>query len=224
MGKEIWAAYLGQERQLCRSREKRMLLGCWCNLVKKTQYSVWYSQNLLTVVLCDPVYKVTTCLALRRKSHHQVNKICVPEYFCHPVCGVASRFCTAKPELLMSNSFLRSCWLCSRSISGYAANFASMESSGPNTFRSIKQSFFSRFRCRVISKNQYLRWLKWLSPMIKIRRCSSCRGCGSIAEFMYKQICEYYSTIGCFLIKLLVKLTIMRFYDPPSLDSPCREK
>ena len=55
MGKEIWAAYLGQERQLCRSREKSMLLGCWCNLVKKTQYSVWYSQNLLTMVLCDPV-------------------------------------------------------------------------------------------------------------------------------------------------------------------------
>ena len=161
------------------------------------------------------VYKVTTCLALRRKSHHQVNKICVPEYFCHPVCGVASRFCTAKPELLMSNSFLRSCWLCSRSISRFAANFASMESSGQNTFRSINQSFFSRFRCRVISKNLYLRWLKWLSPMIKIRRCSSCRGCGSISEFMNKQICEYYSTIGCFLITLLVKLTIMRFYDPP---------
>ena len=31
------------------------------------------------------VYKVSTCLALRRKSHLQVNKICVPEYFCHPV-------------------------------------------------------------------------------------------------------------------------------------------
>ena len=34
------------------------------------------------------VYKVsTTCLALRRKSHLQVNKICVPESFCHPVRG-----------------------------------------------------------------------------------------------------------------------------------------
>ena len=56
MGKEIWAAYSGQERQLCRSREKRKLLGCWCNLVKKTQYSVWDSQNLLTMVLCNPVH------------------------------------------------------------------------------------------------------------------------------------------------------------------------
>ena len=31
------------------------------------------------------VYKVSTCLALWRKSHLQVNKICVPKYFCHPV-------------------------------------------------------------------------------------------------------------------------------------------
>ena len=31
------------------------------------------------------VYKVSTCLALRRKSHLKVNKICVPKYFCHPV-------------------------------------------------------------------------------------------------------------------------------------------
>ena len=59
MGKEIWAAYLGLERQLCRSCEKRKLLGCWCNLVKKTQYSVRDSQNLLTLVLCDPVYTPT---------------------------------------------------------------------------------------------------------------------------------------------------------------------
>ena len=31
------------------------------------------------------VYNVSTCLALRRKSHLQVKKICVPEYLCHPV-------------------------------------------------------------------------------------------------------------------------------------------
>ena len=32
------------------------------------------------------VYKVSTCLALRHRSHIQVNKICVIEYFwlCHP--------------------------------------------------------------------------------------------------------------------------------------------
>ena len=38
---------------------------------------------LLQKELC--VYKVYTCLALRRKSHLQVHKICVPEYFCHSV-------------------------------------------------------------------------------------------------------------------------------------------
>ena len=31
------------------------------------------------------VYKVSTCLALQRKSQLEVNKMCVPEYFCHPV-------------------------------------------------------------------------------------------------------------------------------------------
>ena len=35
------------------------------------------------------VYKVSTCLAIRRKSHLQINKICVLEYFCHPVQGVS---------------------------------------------------------------------------------------------------------------------------------------
>ena len=35
------------------------------------------------------VHKVSTCLALRHKSHLQINEICVLEYFCHPVQGVS---------------------------------------------------------------------------------------------------------------------------------------
>ena len=36
------------------------------------------------------VLKVSTCLALHRKSYLEVNKICVTEYFCHPVCTCMS--------------------------------------------------------------------------------------------------------------------------------------
>ena len=39
----------------------------------------------MTLYPVSTVYKVSTCLALRRKSHLQVNQICVPEYFCYPV-------------------------------------------------------------------------------------------------------------------------------------------
>ena len=35
--------------------------------------------------VASSIYKVSTCLALRRKCHLQVNQICVPEYICHPV-------------------------------------------------------------------------------------------------------------------------------------------
>ena len=46
------------------------------------------------------VYQVSTCLSLRCKYHLQVNKICVPEYFFHPVqggpSGCAPRFVDSK--------------------------------------------------------------------------------------------------------------------------------
>ena len=56
MGKEIWAAALRQVRQLCRSRQKRKVLGSWCDLLKETEYFLLDSQNLLTLVMCYPVH------------------------------------------------------------------------------------------------------------------------------------------------------------------------
>ena len=44
-----------------------------------------YSGTQIMLTSKWELHLVCTCLALRRKSHLQVNNICVPEYFCHPV-------------------------------------------------------------------------------------------------------------------------------------------
>ena len=68
----------------------------------------------------------------------------------------------------------------------------------------------SRVGCRVISKNQYCRKVEVIKPHDNSSEVFSYREFGSIEEFMNKQLCNYYTTISCFLIKF----TIMRFYDP----------
>ena len=60
LGKEIWAAYHKNSLGSCADLLKnRRLLGCCCNLVKKMEFNVLHSQNLLTEVLFDPVHMIS---------------------------------------------------------------------------------------------------------------------------------------------------------------------
>ena len=67
-------------------------------------YTGWQKYSGTQIMLTSKwelrlVYKVSTCLALRHKSHLQVNKICVPEYFYCPVHWGSLSICHSVPVL-----------------------------------------------------------------------------------------------------------------------------